>query len=264
MIKHKKGYVLTWDAMIALVLITATIPILISMGYFKNPNEDTFERIHYISENAIDTMSKNTVLDSVLSDYFSGNKENAAARADSMLSKILERVNYRFLINDETLVEKIIFANDTSAKYETRATRFISGYKENETMNVFMARASLLYNDSNKNSTYTLANVSYGKSFKKASGANWTINQQGPVLKLCIPLNCLGDDTQNYKGNPCDDPKNDDAMDDAMFRLLRKLDIDGNCVLDICLDSDKMYFKVYPAETKQLGELTEVKLVVWL
>ncbi len=261
MIHNKKGYVLTWDAMIALVLITATIAILVSMGYFKNPEENTFERMHYLSENALDTMSKNTVLDSVLSDYFSGNKENAAARADSTLEKILERVNYRFLVNDEILVEKIFTANDSTAQYETRATRFISGYKTNETTDVFMARASLMYNDSDKNLTYTLVNVSYGNSFKIFSGATWMFNHNLGPETICVPIDCSGDNSYTYNGVEI---ATNDSADDAIFRLLKKLDTDSDGDVDMDFRRSTMYFKVYPAETKQLGELTEVKLVVWI
>jgi len=254
--KNKRGYIMTLDAIIALTIVLATIAALISAGYFVNKEWNIFESLHYSAENALDIMEKNTALYAVISDYYSGKKETSIQKANFFLGQILEKVNYRFMLDDNVLVERILTRNDTDAEYKTKSTRFISNFDKN-----FMARAALLYNDTDKNLTYSIANVSYGNSFEFFSGANWTFQHLGGVDTICVPINCSGDNSYTYSVSGI---ISNDSGDDAIYRLLRKLDIDNDNDIDIYFDNKTMYFKIYPAETKNTGKIYKAELIVWI
>ncbi|MEM2918537.1 MAG: hypothetical protein QXY62_03455 [Candidatus Altiarchaeota archaeon] len=251
-----KGYVMTWDALIALVLIIVVISSLISLGYLKTNERNFFISLHYNAENAMDIMSKSHIIDEILFEYYNGDKITAKEKASGILDKILERINYRFKINDETLFEKILTENDTLARYKEKASRFFSLPER-----VFIARASLIYNDSNRNLTYTISSVSYGDSFKIFLGSNWTFSHNTGTSKVCIPINCSGDNSYVYTTSGI---VTNDSADDAIYRLLKKLDIDSDGDVDIDFSEETMFFNVYPVETLQQRNLTNVKLIVWI
>lgn len=253
---NAKGYVMTWDALIALVLIIVTISSLIALGYLKNDERNFFMNLHYNAENAIDIMSKTHIIDEILFNYYNGDKITAKEKANDILGRILERINYRFKINDETILEKILTENETNAQYKAKASRFFSFPEK-----VFIARASLIYNDSNKNLTYTLSSIPYGNSFKIFSGSNWTFSHNAGTAKVCVPINCSGDNSYTYSTSNI---ITNDSADDAIYRLLKKLDIDNDGDIDMGFSEESMFFNVYPVATLQQQNLTNVELIVWI
>lgn len=259
--KNNKGYVLTWDAMIALVLVTAAVASAMALGFFRNPEDNTFERLNSIAGDALDVMDKNGELDAVVSYYNSGDRESAAEKASTELAKLLSgrKVGYRFMVGGDVLAENIILENDSEASHVTQSTRYLSGAGGD----AFMARASLLYNDPVEGITFTINGTSYGNPFPNYEGANWTFDHLGGSYKICVPEDCSGDNTYTYDGS---DISTNDAADDAMLRLLKKLDTNSNGILDIDFDGTKMLFRVYSTESSihSAGDFSEAKLVVWV
>lgn len=253
---NSKGYVMTWDALIALVLIIVTISSLIALGYLKNTERNFFVNLHYDAENAIDILVKGPTIEQIFFEYYNGEKQIAKEKAEIMLSNILHKLNYRFEIDSETLIEKILTENESNAKYKAKASRFFSLPEK-----VFIARASLIYNDSNKNLTYTLSSASYGNSFKIFSGANWTFSHNAGITKVCVPINCSGDNSYIYGTSNI---ITNDSADDAIYRLLRKLDIDSDGDIDIDFSEESMFFNVCAIETLQQRSLTNMNLIVWI
>lgn len=268
--KNLKGYILTWDALLALFIIIITFTSLLTLGYLSfDLSQSYFEKLHFIAEDSLDILNKNSVLEEIVSNWAQDRKEIATEIANYHLNKLVPvekpKVGYRLEINNENITERFSEI-EGRAKEKTRAIRFLSGYKFNETgKNVFVARAWLFYNDTEINKTYTLENVPYGNSFKIALGANWTIQHLGGISVFCIPEDCSGDDTHSYVDGNCPYPQNTkDALDDATFRLLRKIDTDLDCKIENIDLNDNKTFRVSSVPTKQIGNLTEVKLILWM
>ena len=131
----------------------------------------------------------------------------------------------------------------------------------------------------------------YNDTFPTSDGARWTIayfNRPASStdhLVVDLPMNYPGSDTQSYTVSGCDRNLriDEDAVDDAVWRLLNKIDIKDrgdlgtnqkNCRIDKIqlpgggfrfFDPHEMYFKVHKHPiTPQLWGPALVKLTVWI
>ncbi|MEA1924730.1 MAG: hypothetical protein U9M95_02570 [Candidatus Altiarchaeota archaeon] len=130
--------------------------------------------------------------------------------------------------------------------------------------------------------------VDYNKSFRVSEGADWTIDVSLPALYTTpIPQDYAGGDTQRYTpaGAGCGRTVGieRDAVDDAMWRLLDKIDVKdrgdggtsiGNCQLNEIqlpdggftpFDPATMFFRIRRySVTPELWGPALVKLIVWI
>lgn len=164
--KGKKGYVLTWDAVIALVFILLVLAGFLSIPYFRSlrAGEVGFQRVHLISEDALEVLNKRGPLDDIGLEWSAGNYSSEAEMKSGVLKGasqvakdfldpiIPKHMGYTLLVGDD-----IIYKSDwdsavaerpseDKAFEKTRAVRMVSGYKENESVGGWVARAMLLYN----------------------------------------------------------------------------------------------------------------------
>jgi hypothetical protein len=129
-----------------------------------------------------------------------------------------------------------------------------------------------------------ISGVGYGRSFPLSQGGDWTFSYQGDYGLLTsppmrIPQRWAGSDPWTYVyGSPPDDSK--DTMDNAMYRLLVKVDADSDSTVNKFERIDERYdpfdteypfnasYMWFDAEdvvkTMNLVGPIEVKLVVWI
>jgi|GEM_PF-2431606 len=132
----KKGYVLTLDAILALILVMTIFLIVLGIqSSIKSTEKTEFKRIHYISEDAIEVLNKRGVLDQICTEWaLADNNEssphwiNAGNIAREYLSEIIpDRMGYKLLIDGKEI------CNDTripenEAMVKTHSTRILTGY----------------------------------------------------------------------------------------------------------------------------------------
>lgn len=265
-----KGYILTWDALLALMIVILTFATLLSLGYLNfspGSGSASFERLHFLGEDTLDVLNKNGILAEIVSSWSQNDTGGATELADSYLKNLTlipSRFGYRLEINNKNISERTLKTPENEITAKTNVVRFVSGFGINKTPDVWVARAWLWYNDSGVIKTYE--SVTYGNSFRFSLGANWTFDYSGmgTAEDICIPPDCSGDDEHTYDGSPIE---TDDALDDAMYRLLDKLDTDtpNDGEIDLPFDSDNMLFKTSSVSTKQFdSKLVEVKLILWI
>ncbi len=265
-----RGYVLSLDAIIAILLLFVIFIGFASFEYSKIFSGERLEHFHYVAENCIEVLNKNGILEEIVF-YWSENSTIANEMAEIYLDKILpSNVGYNLKINGESICNNTRISEDEASSMTT-ATRIISGYKKGRPVNEFVARAWLLYNDTTLNKTYTIANVSYGNSFKAVNGSNWTIEYKtgggSNTVALCVPPDCSGDDIHTYTSIKHEHPGTDDAIDDAIYRLLDNLDTDNDGIIDMIdgkeFNSARMRFKTRSVSVKTLLDTVIVKLTIW-
>ncbi|MFH1835088.1 MAG: hypothetical protein ABH851_02740 [Methanobacteriota archaeon] len=164
--KGEKGYVLTWDAVIALVFVLLILAGFLSIPYFRSlsAGDVGFERVHYVVEDVSDILDKagpvNELGIEISKGNFSNNTELAAGEikgasqiAKEFLDPLVPRhMGYALVVGDQIVYSTDLDGSVTDrpkrevAREETRAVRMASGLKENESVGGWVARAMLLYN----------------------------------------------------------------------------------------------------------------------
>jgi len=148
----KKGYVLTLDAILALILVMTIFLIVLGIqSSIKSTEKTEFKRIHYISEDAIEVLNKKGVLDRIGTEWAlaDGNRSsphwiNAQKIAESYLSEIIpERMGYKLLIDNDTIYEHAPIS-EREATVETRSVRSLTGYMPGKPTTGYVARAYLV------------------------------------------------------------------------------------------------------------------------
>lgn len=141
----------------------------LSIPYFRSIRERElgFERVHLVSEDALEVLNKRGPLDDIGREWAAypvGNYSNetelragvvkgASQIAKDFLDPIVPRhMGYALLIGDSVIYSSDWDAtvtdrpDESNATQETRAVRMVSGYQENESESGWVARAWLNYN----------------------------------------------------------------------------------------------------------------------
>lgn len=269
-----KGYVLTLDAIIA-VMAFLIILIGFMLIQYQKPYESggRFERLYSITEDAIDILNKNGILEQVVFYWSENNLSLANETSRLYLDQILaSNIGYRFEIGNLTISDNSrIMENEAGIK--TNAERWISGYSINKSVNEFISMTWLLYNNTSINKTYTISNVSYGNSFRTAIGSNWTIEHNttsGETANesILVPKTYSGNKKLNYTKSSYSYPNTDDSIDDAVYRLLLKLDSDNDGAVNLIdgREFNPANMTIIPSvvPAKSMHETVKVRLVVWM
>lgn len=137
---------------------------------------------------------------------------------------------------------------------------------------VFKSDAAGYLTASDLNLTYyslnTVASNNYGGYFRRSSGGCWVIEHLGgvsDVIQIPFGYNC-GSMVFNYTNSSHSHPNTDDAVDDAVYRLLNEtLDLDGNGVMDIQFNNESMRFWVDgDIGVQSMWGPATLKLIVWI
>lgn len=157
---------------------------------------------------------------------------------------------------------------------DATSSGFVTGYGENKSRE-YVARAWLLYDDIAISRLYSIENVSYFRGFSNVSGCTWTIEYMDSEVTtntviVTIPKDYSGARSCNYNSIDYSAPADEDALNDAIYRLFDKIDSSNpnDGILDKIngryYDSPVMEFKVANITSPFLTNTTEVNLILWL
>jgi len=270
----RKGYVMTWDAILALIFIILVLVGLISMEHVRSINvkEVGFLELHSTAENSIEVLNKMGALEDIAIYWSENNTQLANDTATFYLEQLIpETMGYRLTLGNDTICEDQRIM-EAEAVEKTRAGRFITGYAENESEE-YVARAWLLYNNTEIGKSYSIENVSYGGGFKHARGCEWLIEHINKTLTnenvtLRIPEGYSGSNECNYTAGDYSGPGRDDAINDAIHRLINKSDTDDDGIMDqiagMPFNETSMTFKTSKFTTGTMTRMAEATLIIWM
>jgi hypothetical protein len=165
----RRGYIVTWDALIALTIVLFLMLGFIGLHYFRRDprSPTTFENIHSVGENALDTINKMGVLEEIGYYWSIGNTTHASDLAWTYLDPMMPKyMGYRLEIVEDDNVYTIYDSGSTSRPSEagafdqTRSFRLLSGYSKDSARITWVARSWLVQeNWRDSNLVYTPAGV---------------------------------------------------------------------------------------------------------
>ncbi|MBD3388498.1 MAG: hypothetical protein GF416_05450 [Candidatus Altiarchaeales archaeon] len=150
----RRGYLVTLDAIISLSFILFLMLGFIGIQYFEYVGRggSSFEHLHSVAENAIDTVNKKGVLEEIGRQWALGNMSYAGNLTEEHFGSLIPgHVGYRLEAVDSNGVH-VIYASGPERPGEdrsedvTRAVRLLSGYKEGSPRAGWAARAWLVEN----------------------------------------------------------------------------------------------------------------------
>jgi hypothetical protein len=142
---RRKGFALTLDAVISLMFVTA---LLLGMHAYRftstsETSTSAFINLHYISEDALDVLNKQGILDNISEEWTSGNKSLAGNLSMQYLDLLVPpHIGYRLVFDGVTVTENTM-ALESSAMVKTNSMRLLAGFTENRTSQASVARAYL-------------------------------------------------------------------------------------------------------------------------
>jgi len=265
----RKGYVMTWDAILALIFIILVLAGLISMEHIRSINvkEVGFLELYSTAEDSIEVLNKAGVLEDMAIYWSENNTQLANDTATVYLEQLIpETMGYRLKLDNDTICENLR-VGEAQASEKTRARRFITGYAENESEE-YVARTWLLYNDTETGKIYSIENVSYGGGFKHVVGCEWLIEHTNGNSTLLIPTDYSGGNSCNYTSTGRSPPEGDDAINDAIHRLINKSDTDDDGIMDqiagMPFNETSMTFKTSEITTGTMTRMAEATLIIWM
>lgn len=156
-----------WDALIALSFVFLILAGFISLQYFRSQSVggSEFERIHYVSEDAMEVMNKQGVLRELGYLWSAGNYSNVTqlqagnfTGASSVVRNYLELfipyyLGYRLEVEGDVIYDSQYDTtaerpSESTASEETRAVRIVSGYSRDRAAEGWVARSWLEENTS--------------------------------------------------------------------------------------------------------------------
>ncbi|MFH1055399.1 MAG: hypothetical protein V1744_04825, partial [Candidatus Altiarchaeota archaeon] len=144
-----KGYIITWDALVALSFIVFLMLGFIGLQYTgqRSGGLSEFERLHSVSENALDTADKRGALEEIGQYWALKNYSYAGNLTKGAFEELIpDKIGYRLEAVDQSGVHVIYSSgagrpSEEGASDQTRSFRIVSGYKEDEPKVGWTARA---------------------------------------------------------------------------------------------------------------------------
>ena len=154
----KKGYAIVLDSLVALLFILIIFGALFGTKYFTTSQTDTisFKNIHYISEDILDVLNKQAILDDIGGEWAvaDGNTssvhwENASNISKNFLEGLIpDNMGYKILIDGNLIYSSDTDLNSTRVREDdantiTYAQRLLIGYESGMPTRGHVARAFL-------------------------------------------------------------------------------------------------------------------------
>jgi hypothetical protein len=261
----KKGYVLTLDALLSLMVVMVIYVLIMGIQSSINTTEITeFKKLHYTSEDTLQALSEKGVLDQICvqwalaegvtsSPYF----DRARNISNSYLSKMVPpRIGYRLMINGVQVANDSSRLSENDSSVETHSRRMLSGYNSSLPTQGYAARARI--NDTN---------VSYGSVFWNKVGCNWTIQfSDNQITNLLMPKDYTGLENCSYQ-NISISYDNKSAVNDAVYRLLRTNDTpprNGKLDSPFFRPNEVITDVAVMSSIKSVSVPVKVELVLWM
>jgi len=261
----KKGYVLTLDALLSLMVVMVIYVLIMGIQSSINTTEITeFKKLHYTSEDTLQALSEKGVLDQICvqwalaqGDKSSSNFDRARNISNSYLSEMVpSRIGYRLMINGDQVANDSSRISENDSSVETHSRRMLSGYNSSRPTQGYAARARI--NDTN---------VSYGSVFWSKEGCNWTIQfSTGGNTTLLMPKDYAGSEKCKYQ-NLTISYDNKSAVNDAVYRLLLTNDTtprNGKLDSPYFLPQDVITDVAVMSSVKSVSVPVKVELVLWM
>ncbi|MFH1054739.1 MAG: hypothetical protein V1744_01460 [Candidatus Altiarchaeota archaeon] len=192
----RRGYAMLLDAAVALTFTLIILYSLIGMQYTGSSGSDaSMRRLHYVSEDVLDVMNKQGILDQVGEEWAAadGNKSsphyiNATILANESIRPLLpQNIGYMLTIDDDPVVNDSETPQDISDSL-THSTRLLVGYGKGLPTRGNVARAFLTSIKGKQASAYTffggrvgLGNITVDVKDVPQDNTN--------ILKYCLELN---------------------------------------------------------------------------
>jgi hypothetical protein len=262
----KKGYVLTLDALLSLMVVMVIYVLIMGIQSSVNTTEITeFKKLHYISEDALQALSEKGVLDQICVQWALAEGDTSSAYFDrarnisnSYLLKIVPaRIGYGLMINGVLVADNSSRLSENDSSVKTHSKRTVSGYNSSLPTQGYIARARI--NDTN---------VSYGSVFWNKEGCNWTIQfSDNREITLLMPKDYTGTAKCKYQNISPPTYDNKSAVNDAVYRLLRKNDTsprDGKLDSPYFLPQDVITDVAVMPSIKSISVPVKIDLVLWM
>ena len=126
----KKGFVMTIDAVFAVMLVLLALTLVYTLNYFSisiNTERTNIEQIHMKSEDALQVLNNKGVLEKIV-DYWANNDLNSANKtAGRYLDEIIpENMGYRLEIGGDNISINDKVKKEVDATDKMKSTRLIS------------------------------------------------------------------------------------------------------------------------------------------
>lgn len=107
--------------------------------------------------------------------------------------------------------------------------------------------------------------ISYGSVFRVSDGCDWDIEfSDGSSISVSVPSAYSGAKQCTYTSSDIS-YDGDDSIDDAIFRLLSRMDFDSDGRVDILFDETMMEFEAIPvSEVRSLWGPAKFQLILWM
>ncbi|MBD3260279.1 MAG: VWA domain-containing protein, partial [Candidatus Altiarchaeales archaeon] len=195
----KSGYAFFLDALVALAF---AIVVVVSLTGVHLKSRDTqvtdYKRLHYMSEDALDVLNKNGVLEQVGERWASGDMEGAANVSYKFLEKMIPQgVAYELKVGDEVIAENASRAERDRAKSLTHASRLMAGYGKDQPTRGYASRAILIKIDNKTDYRYTYFGGFIGQG--NITFFSPLLPSDADVEGVCLEANA-GSDFKLYRG----------------------------------------------------------------
>jgi hypothetical protein len=262
----KKGYVLTLDALLSLMVVMVIYVLIMGIQSSINTTEITeFKKLHYTSEDTLQALSEKGVLDQIcvqwaLAEGVTSDSHFDRARniSNSYLSQMVPaRIGYLLMINGIQVANDSSRLSENDSSVITHSRRMLSGYNSSAPTQGYVARVRI--NDTN---------VSYGSVFWNKDGCNWTIQfSDNRNTTLLMPKDYSGSAKCKYQNISVTDWDNKSAVNDAVYRLLRTNDTtprNGKLDSPFFLPQDVITDVAVMSSVKSVSVPVKVELVLWM
>ncbi len=141
----RKGYTVVIDALVALVFMMMVFAGLMGIYYTKYAKtaSTTFKRLHYVSEDALDVMNKQGVLDSIGEAWAEDNLSSVTNLTAYYLDALIpEHIGYELVVENDTVLERFNETEDRAVA-KTHSFRLLVGYKKGTATEGYVSRVFL-------------------------------------------------------------------------------------------------------------------------
>lgn len=146
---NKKGYAMSWDALLSLMLIFMAMGGLLVFQYTNMLQSERrgLHKLHFIAEDALDVLDKKGVLEEIGDAWSRNNTPRANQTARMYLDEIIpEYIGYEFRMDNDIIARREGWTPEGGPIDKTHSTRLISGYAENKNWRGWAGRAWLIEN----------------------------------------------------------------------------------------------------------------------
>ena len=196
----RKGYAILMDSIMALVAVVIIFMALSGLTYTRDDSSSiSFQRLHYVSEDTMDSLNKKGILDQVGEDWAAANGNvtsgqwvNASIMSSAYLDAIIpSNIGYQLTIENELVANNTRGVDPSSAIAKTHSIRLLVGYGRGLPTRGNVARSFLSNIKEKQTSAYTYFGGYVGQGNVTVFVSN--IPSDATIQRCCLELNTPSD-----------------------------------------------------------------------